>query len=512
MFLAALVHTVFEEGLAKPGPLCCNKAGNKEVLEQLSSALSTFSPEEVASAVGIEAGVIRRLARSFAGAPSAACYGRMGICVQEFGTLATWLVDVLNAVTGNLDRSGGAMFPTPALDIAALTRRKGGFGGRVGFDRFRSRVRNLPEFNGELPASAMAEEIETEGNGQVRALITQAGNPVLSLPNGRRLDRALETLDFMVSIDLYQNETTRHANLILPTTVALEHDHYPAVFHALAVRNTAKYSQRLLVPPKGVSHDWQIALDVSFRLWARRNWAAKVIGGPLRRLARWAGPRAFLRWALRFGARGKGWNPLGKGLTLGKLEKHPHGLDLGPLEPRLAAMLEAEQQSIHLAPEPLLNDLGRLATRTHEVAANVEAKGLLLIGRRDLRSNNSWMHNSYRLVKGPNRCTLLMNPKDAAQRGIKSGTRVSVTSRVGEVEVDVDVTDTMMRGVVSLPHGWGHDRNGSQLNIAQKSPGVSVNDLTDDALVDAISGCTNFSGVHVTVSSVRVDEPLQGRS
>ncbi len=501
MLLAALVHTIIEEGLAVRERL----PAVADVLSELASSLRTFSPERVATAVGMGAHAIRALARAFAAAPSAVCYGRMGICVQEFGTLATWLVDVLNAVTGNLDRTGGAMFPTPAIDIGGLTRKNKPFGGLVGFDRFRSRVRNLPEFNGELPASALAEEIETEGEGQVRALITQAGNPVLSLPNGRRLDRALEKLDFMVSIDLYKNETTRHADLILPTTFGLEHDHYPAVFHALAVRNTAKYSPPLLMPPPGVSHEWDLALEVASRLWAKRNWAARVIAPPLGRLARWAGPRAFLRWALRFGPRGKGWNPFARGLTLGKLEEHPHGIDLGPLEPRLDALFEAGGDRLHLAPPLLLKDLDRLSSRIHELTGNAEDAGLLLIGRRDLRTNNSWMHNSHRLVKGPNRCTLLMHPEDAEHRGIENGKRVCVTSRVGSVEVEVKLTDTMMRGVVSLPHGWGHDREGTDLSVAQKTPGVSVNDLTDDMLIDKVSGCTNFSGVHVTVSSTVVN-------
>jgi anaerobic selenocysteine-containing dehydrogenase len=348
-------------------------------------------------------------------------------------------------------------------------------------------VRGLPEFGGELPAATLAEEIDTEGPGRIRALVTFAGNPVLSTPNGARLDRALARLEFMVSIDVYRNETTRHANLILPTSFGFERDHYDLAFYALAVRNAARYARPLVPAPPGVRGDFEALLDLA--LAVQRHGGGRP-GRGLRislRAARLFGARRLLDLLLRFGPHR---------LSLRKLEQNPHGLDLGPLRPQLPQRLGGKR--VQLAPAIFLRDVDRLAAKLQEPPSN----GLVLIGRRALRSNNSWMHNSLRLVKGPEGCALLIHPADAASRGLHEGGRAKVTSRVGSVEVPVEITPDVLRGVVSLPHGWGHGRGGSALSVAAAHSGASLNDLTDEQAVDPLSGNAAFNGVPVTVTPV----------
>ena len=489
-FLFALLHTIFTENLTRLSTLRPHLRGVDEV-QKLAAA---FSPERVAARTRIEADVIRAVARDFAAAPSAVCYGRVGLCTQEFGTLAAWLVNVLNIVTGNFDRPGGAMFTTPAVDLVGLATK---LGERGHFGVWKSRVRGLPEFGGELPAATLAEEIEMPGEGQIRALVTFAGNPVLSTPNGARLEQALGKLDFMVSVDLYRNETTRHANLILPTSFGLERDHYDLVFYALAVKNAARYAKPASNPPPGVREDWEILADLALGLHRKGGGrrARKVVWAleGLRRL----GPRRVLDLLLRFGPHGKRpWSS--EGLSLAKLEARPHGVDLGPLMPRLTEVICTADRKVVLAPPRIVSDVARLEKALDDAA--ISDGELLLIGRRNLRSNNSWMHNSARLVKGPEACTLLMHPADAAARGVAQGERVRVRSRVGAVLVELAVTDEIARGVVSLPHGWGHDRSGVSLEVARVHAGASVNDLTDELFVDPVSGTASLNGVRVTVA------------
>ena len=413
--------------------------------------------------------------------------------MQEFGALSCWLISVLNVVTGRLDTEGGSMFTKPAVDLVAGNGLYSG--GRFG--RWRSRVRGLPEFGGELPVAALAEEIETPGDGQVRALVTHAGNPVLSTPNGTRLDRALEGLEFMVSFDFYVNETTRHAHVILPPAFALERDHYDTVFHMLAIRNTAKFSPALFALPPGAKQDWEILSALTTRL--RRgspDEVAKARVGDARRAA--LGPRGMLNAGLCAGPYGATSDHADGGLSLAALEAAPHGIDLGALAPCLPERLRTTPKRIALAPEMMLADVARLEQTCAD--AGSPSSGLLaLIGRRDLRSNNSWMHNSERLARGKRRCTLLMHPGDAVARGLTDGAMVSVVSRVGEVVAELETSDDIMPGVVSLPHGWGHDRPGVQLRVARAHGGVSINDLTDDQRVDALSGNAAFSGTRVIV-------------
>ncbi len=507
LLLLALLHVVFAEGLTLIGPLAAFTKG----VETIGKLVTEFPPEKVASITGIDAEQIRLLAREFAAAESAVCYGRIGVSTQEFGGVCQWLINVLNVVTGNLDRPGGAMFTLPAFDPITAPE---GLAPRGSYARWRSRVRNLPEFAGELPVVTLAEEILTEGPGQIKALVTSAGNPVLSTPNGRQLDRALAGLEFMVSIDPFINETTRHANIILPPSSSLERAHYDVAFHLLAVRNTTKFSPALFQPDPESRHDWQIFFELQTRMQR-----AGALGRVKRKLSkRFLGPERILDLGLRFGPYGAKVNPFSKGLTLRKLKKAVHGIDLGPLRSCLPERLRTADKQIELAPEVLVKDVERvkaklinwdrgrsLGQRALPSSPNgsYDSNGhLLLIGRRDLRSNNSWMHNSARLVRGKPQCTILMHPADAAQRHLRQGEEVSVRSRVGSVVVPLEISDEMMPGVVSIPHGWGHDRLGVQIEVAQQHAGGSINDVTDELTIDALCGTAAFNGTWVEVEGI----------
>jgi anaerobic selenocysteine-containing dehydrogenase len=388
------------------------------------------------------------------------------------------------------------MFPLPAFDPVTAPES---IAPRGSFARWHSRVRKLPEFAGELPVAALAEEILTEGPGQVKALVTLAGNPVLSTPNGRVLDRALASLEFMVSIDFYINETTQHAHIILPPTNTLERGHYDLALHLLAVRNTTKYSQPLFKPDDDTRHDWEILAELQMRMGANGAFGSLLRGVRNKFVKQFFGPERILDLGLRFGPYGSGLKPSTKGLTLRKLKQAPHGIDLGPLTPCLPARLRTADKLIELAPEILVKDLERVRVKLLDAA---DSNGhLLLIGRRQLRSNNSWLHNSERMVKGKARCTVLMHPNDAADRDLISGQDVLVRSRVGEIVLPLEVSDEMMPGVVSIPHGWGHDRSGNHLAVAQQHAGASINDLTDNQAVDELCGTAAFNGTPVTVIS-----------
>jgi anaerobic selenocysteine-containing dehydrogenase len=482
LLLMALLQVIFSEGLEEPGPA----AESCDSIEAVRELVTAVSPDRVAPATGIGPGAIRDLARAFATAPSAVCYGRLGVSTQAFGGLCQWLVNVLNIVTGNLDRAGGAMFTKPAVDLVANTGP-----GHLG--KYASRVRGLPAYGGELPVVTLAEEILNEGEGRIRALLTVAGNPVLSTPNGVQLERALESLEFMAAVDFYINETTRHAHIILPPTSAFEHDHYDLVFNLLAVRNVARYSAALFDPAPDTRHDWQILAELHRRL---------DDGPPLARFKRWLnatiGPRRALDLGLRRGPWGSGLRPFGKGLSLTVLERAVHGVDLGPLEPCLPARLRTPKRRIELAPTPFVEDAQRLLATLDD---DRNDQPLLLIGRRHLRSNNSWMHNSQRLVRGKDRCTLLMHPDDATRLGVAGQAKVAVVSRTGRIEAPLELSDEVMPGVVSLPHGWGHHRPGIELSVAEEHAGVSINDLTDESVVDELCGNAVLSGVPVRVES-----------
>jgi anaerobic selenocysteine-containing dehydrogenase len=473
LLMLAMVHTLFEEERVRLGHLADHATG----LDELERTARPFTPEAVAPRTGIPADVVRRLARELS-ATQGVIYGRVGVCQQEFGGLAAWLVVVLNALTGNLDAPGGAMFTTPAVDLVRLGAM---VGQRGSFATYRSRVRGLPEFGGELPVACLAEEIEA---GNVRALVTIAGNPVASTPNGGRLAQALGKLDALVAVDIYKNETTSLAHVLLPTTFGLEREHFDLVLNLVSVRNFARWSPPLFAPPPGVREDWTVLSDLACAIADRApNVGARLAA----RAARALGPRRAFDLAMRAGPHR---------LSVSALERHEHGLDLGPLQPRLPKALFTRDRRVHLAPERFVADVPRLRALLERPTLAGE---LVLVGRRSLRSNNSWMHNSHRLVKGRDACTLLMHPEDAASRGLATGARVRLRSRVGEVLVALEISDEIAPGVVSLPHGWGHARAGVELRVARDHAGASINDVTDDARVDALSGNAAFSGTPVFV-------------
>jgi anaerobic selenocysteine-containing dehydrogenase len=522
--LFAIAHVLFAEDLVALGPLAEHCAG----VEEVRGLAGRFAPGPVAEVSGIPAAEIERMARELAAAERAAVYGRIGTCTQEFGTLASWLVDVLNVLTGNLDRPGGAMFPKAAAG-ASNTRGAPGKGKGFRTGRWQSRVRGRPEIIGELPVACLAEEIDTPGEGQVRALFTFAGNPAVSTPNAGRLRRALESLELMVSVDIYVNETTRHADVILPAPSPLHRSHYDIALYQLAARNVANYSPAVLGPDPAVPPEWHTLLRLS-AVAAGQGPVADieafddfVIAGLVQRelqdpasrlagrdqgeilaaLAARRGPERVLDWMLRSGPYGDLFGADPEGLTLARLEESPHGVDLGPLEPRIPEILRTASGRIELAPPAIVADVARLAA---SLAAHRNG-GMVLIGRRQLRSNNSWMHNVPNLVRGKDRCTAHVHPDDAARLGLEDGARVSVTSDRGSIEVPVEVTDAIMPGVVSIPHGWGHDDPEARLEVAAAHAGANSNLLADEAAVDEPSGNAVLNGIPVELAPVRAAEP-----
>ncbi|KAB8189153.1 molybdopterin-dependent oxidoreductase [Nonomuraea phyllanthi] len=459
--ILAMAQVILTGGPARPAPYV-------DGLEQVRRALEDFTPERAAQITGVAADTIRRLAREFAAAESAACYGRVGVSTQRFGALCQWGIQLLNLITGNLDRPGGTLMSTPALDLVG--------GGQIdagGYDRWRSRVRGLPEFAGEFPVATLAEEITTPGTGRVRALLTVSGNPVLSTPGGHVLSAALAELEFMAGVDFYINETTRHADVILPPTHVLERDHYDLIFRLFGIRDTARYTPAVLPKPTGALDDWEIFSGLAERLG---NSGPRVPPARIVDLGLAAGPYD---------------------LTLAGLGDHPHGLDLGPLKPSLPGRLQTPDQRINAAPALVLDDIER--ARTELLTPRPATTRLLLIGRRHLRDANSWLHNSARLTKGRARHHLLMNPADMEARGLSEGDLARVQSWPGEVTVPVAGSDDLMPGVVSLPHGFGHVFEDVRLAVAREVGGASANDLTDPMVVDRLGGTSVLNGVPVTV-------------
>ena len=518
LLLAAIAAALFEEGLVDTGSAGPHLAG----VEEVSSFVAPFTAEAVAEVVGVDSETIRRLARDLAAAPSATVYGRMGTTTAEFGTVASWLVDVCTALTGNLDRPGGSMFTRPAAG-APSTRGAPGVGRGVRLGRRHTRVRGLSESLGELPVACLAEEIDTPGDGQIRALVTIAGNPVSSTPNSDRLDAALGGLEAMVAVDVYVNETTRHADVILPAPSALEKSHYDLALLQLAIRNVANWSDPVLDKPVDQPDEWEVLARLALIAQGMgANGDPAVVDelvldtlitasvddehGPVHgrdpaeikeALGATPGPARLLDLMLRAGPYGDAFGTRPDGLTLAALRDAPHGVDLGALEPRLPEVLRTPSGRVELAPAEILADLPRLRAALERGAPGTEMR---LVGRRDIRSNNSWMHNVEVLVKGKARCTLHVHPDDAGRLGLVDGDAATVRSRVGQVTAPVEVTDSIRTGVVSLPHGWGHDRAGLRMGVAQRHAGVNSNVLTDDAAVDAISGNAVLNGIPVEVA------------
>ncbi len=512
--LAAMVHTLFAENLVTLGTVEPWVQGAD--VDAVRDAVQPFTPEVCAARCDVSAELIRALARKLAGAPRAALYARIGTCTQEYGTLASWLVDVINTLTGHMDQVGGMLFAKPAA-FSVNSSGKSGSGKGITTGRHVSRVSQAPEVFGELPMGCMVEEIETTGAGQIRALITLATNPVLSSPNGPRLAAALDTLDFMVSLDIYLNETTRHADVILPGLSPLEDFHYDVAFPQLSWRNHARVSEPMFSAPAQQPEEWQTILkiaaiikgqganadartldDEGFEQDAQRLYGEQA-AAMIAATAHLSGPRRSLDAALRMGPYGDqlGQNPDGLNLAKVTASQSTGGIDLGELQPRMPDMLRTPSGKIELAPAMVIQDLQRAANDVHSARPD-----LVIIGRRDVRTNNSWMHNLPTLAKGPFRCTALVHPLDAASCGVVDGGMVTLRNASKPtltVQAQVQLSDDMMRGVVSLPHGWGHDAKGAQLTVAAQRPGSNINALLDPNLRDPLSGNSVLGGVAITM-------------
>jgi anaerobic selenocysteine-containing dehydrogenase len=522
--LLGLVNALFELGLTRPGRLEELVASGETGIDALRTAVAPYTPERMAPRCGVAPEVQRRLVRELAQAPRAAVYSRIGSSTQRFGTLNSVLIDALNVLTGHLDAEGGAMFPKAAA-FAANTQGRPGSGRGMATGRTRSRVSGAPEVLGEYPMSCLAEEIETGGAGRVRALVTVASNPVLSAPNGARIAKALEGLDFMVALDIYVNETTQFADVILPGLSALEESHYDASFPQLSCRNHARYSPPVFEPAAGARSEWESLARLSALLRGEAGamapdfdlaaFDAGMLADDLRRLAGGLpeavqaavlaqlgaepGPDRLLDLALRGGPYGDRFGQAPDGLSLGRLKELPHGADLGALAPRLPEILRTPSGKIELWPALVAAELAAV-----DEALSVEAPALVVVGRRDVRSNNSWMHNLPTLAKGPERCTALLHPADAARHGVADGDRVRLEGTGGRaIELPAVISDDMMPGVVSVPHGWGHDQAGAQLGVAGQRPGANLNALLDDSQRDPLSGTSVLNGVAVRLSRVQ---------
>ena len=502
--LLAVAHTLFDENLVNPGP-------HVDGVDTMRRLAADWPPERVSAVTGIDEDRIRRLARELAGTEKSVVYGRIGLCNQEFGSLASWLVDVINILTGHFDTPGGAMFPRPAAWSITTQPLPGLEGGLAEFGRWHTRVRGAKEVLGQAPVSCMAEEIATPGDGQLKALITVAGNPVLSTPGGDKLDEVLPMLEAMISIDLWINETTRHADVILPGLSPLEQPHHDDLILLFAIRSIANYSAPVF-DPGDRPHEWEIlirltglctgtpaedvdvgAIDDGF--FDYLAFTRGLDGAEIRKLYHEGGPERMLDLTLRTGPFGDQYGNNPGGLTLDMLKANPNGIDFGPMVPQLPDLLGTPDKKIRLAPQYLLDDLPRLAARLER-----PAEQLVLVSRRHLRSNNTWLHNVPALMKGKDRCTLLIHPDDAARSGIGDDDIVTVKSAAGEIRVPIEITDAIKPGVVSMPHGWGHGKPGTRMSVANGSPGANTNTLSPPEFIDEPSGNGALNGIPVTIS------------
>jgi len=506
-FLLAICNVLFAEDLVRLGDLADVVNG----VDEIRAAAADFTPERVAATCRIPADTIRRLAREIAAAPSAAVYGRIGLCNQEFGTLASALVDVVNILTGNFDRPGGLMFGKPiAWSVNSLPNPE--FASGLEFGRWKTRVRGAAEILGQAPLSCMAEEIATPGEGQIKALITIAGNPAISAPDAGRLDAALPQLECMISVDNYLNETTRHAHVILPGLSPLEQPHFDDLITMWAVRSAGNYSAPVFPPEPGRPAEWEMLLKlgalaggmtleqidvgaIDDGYFAALAMAQGIDAAKILPLYEGRGPERLLDLQIRSGPFGDRYGERPGGLTRQSFVDAPHGIDMGPLVPRLRELLATPSGKVELAHGHVMADVPRLRARLDR-----PVQRLLLVSRRHLRSNNSWMHNLEPLVRGRDRCTLLVHPDDARPRSLADGALARVTSEAGTILVPVRVSDEMMPGVVSLPHGWGHDKDGIRLDVARRHAGVNSNILSPGRLVDPLSNNAVVNGIEVEVA------------
>ena len=472
-FLIGIIQEIIKNGWIKQGHL----DSVTKNLDEFLTSIPDIELETISSITGISSANIQRIAKEFSQAESAVCYGRMGACTQKFGGTVHWLINMVNIITGNFDAPGGAMFTSPAFDTLGNSQTKGHY------NKGQSRVRNLPEFAGEYPAVTMADEMLVKGEGQIRAMVTSAGNPILSVPGGEKLDRAFSGLEFMVSIDFYINETTRHADIILPPAFNLNGPHFDVVFNIFAVRDVVKYSNPVFPKEPGTKYDWEIFMGLEKRV-AQKN--GRKYSKVNHFLSKKFGPEWLLDLGIRIGEYGSlkslfKWN----GLTLSKVKKQVHGVDLGPLKPRFPKRLFTSDKKIDLAPSIFIDDLKRVISNVAQSNSN---GSLTLIGRRQLRSNNSWMHNCPSLMSGRDRFLILMNPLDAQKKSIADGQKVRVKTSNAQIELEAKLSEEMMPGVISIPHGWGHEGKDTQQKIALENKGGNLNALGDDLAIDPVSG------------------------
>ncbi|MDR7171875.1 anaerobic selenocysteine-containing dehydrogenase [Nocardia kruczakiae] len=488
--LLAVLNVLIDEKLCDERAVRARCSGWDELRETVAQC----TPELAAPHAGVDAETIRGFARDHAAARSAVLYARIGVCQQVTGTLTHWLVNTINAVTGNLDRAGGQMFATAPVDAARYGKYL-----PMGHGAWTDRSGRYKSFRSELPVAALADEILTEGHGQIRAMVTYAGNPVLSTPQRGRLDAALESLDFFVAVDMYVTETTRHADIILPPVSQLEREDVNLLFPVFSVRNNLRYDARVFEPPADGLEDWQIMARL----------VTEVVPLPARRLTGRMLNAMFERLSpVRLAALGIAAGPYGvlrrgrAGLTITKLRASAGGIDLGPLRPRLRTLIGTPDRKVRLAPQDFRAEVAKLlADLPATPPSGADGFDLRLIGRRHLRSNNSWLHNVPAMVKGRDRCTVLMHPADAGARGLADGEPVTVTSSSGSIVVTLEVGDDIRPGTVAIPHGWGHREPGVGWRVAASLPGANVNLLHDPALVDPLSGTAAVNNTWVRVST-----------
>ncbi|WP_327150697.1 molybdopterin oxidoreductase family protein [Nocardia sp. NBC_01329] len=489
--LLAMLHVLITEDLCDRTAVRTQCAG----LDELRDLVADFTPEDAAPCAGVDAETIRRLAREHAAAKSAVMYARIGVCQTLTGTVTHWLVNTINAITGNLDRPGGQMYATPAVDLMPLARRISPYYGA-----WTDRSGKYKSFRFELPVAALAPEILDDGPDRIRAMITYAGNPVLSTPQRGQLDKALGSLDFYVAVDMYITETTRHADIILPPLSPLEREDLDILLTMFSVHNNIRFNTRAVEPENDGLEDWEIMARLT----------TEILPLPLRSLTGRALNAVFARFSpLRAAALGIAAGPHGvlrrgrSGVTLKKVRAARGGIDLGPLQPRLRSLIATADRKVQLAPRRFVLEARRLLDEARAGGADRDQGfDLRLIGRRHLRSNNSWLHNVPAMVKGRDRCTALMHPQDAAARGLADGGRATVSSPIGSIVVPVEISDEIRPGTVAIPHGWGHGEPGVGWRVAAGVPGANVNLLHDPEQVDRISGNAAVNSTWVKVHAV----------
>jgi len=485
LLVMAMIHTLFDQQLVDLARL----TDHVENIEKVEKMIEAFDADTVASDVGIKADDIRQLVADFVKADRAVLYARIGVSTQEFGSVVNWLVNLFNILTGCFDEAGGLMLTAPAIDLVGSKVAK-----KLKFARFHSRVSHYPETIGELPVVALAEEILTPGKGQIKAMFIGAGNPLLSTPNNSMLEKAFDQLDFIVSLDFFLNETSRKADIILPPPSALERPHYDLVFNHLAVRNYARYSKPLFERKKGQMSESEIYMTLREKM-ASTDLISTIKAKSYKWVLKRLGVKGMLDKGIKKG-------PYADKLSIKRLNELEHGIDLGELTPQFPKKILTANGKINLAPDIYLKDLGRLKDTTHLTAKPDQEFKFRLIGRRAPRTCNSWLHNSYRMVKGKPACIALINDQDAQSMGIEDGQLIRVTSRVGQVEIPVETTNEIMPSVISIPHGWGHGKNDTNLSVANAHQGVSVNELTDEKFVDKLTGNAALNGVPVSIEAV----------